>query len=70
MPTRDPEKIRAINRRYYLNHGQEKKVRAMTRPTKAKAASPEAIESAKRMLARATEQARYGYTGKLTPGGF
>jgi hypothetical protein len=70
MPTKNPLLLQAIRRRYYLNHGQEKKVRAMTRPTKAKAASPEAIESAKRMLARAAEQARYGYTGRLTPGGF
>jgi hypothetical protein len=70
MPTKDPAKLKAIRRTYYLNHGQEKKIRALTGLPRAKAASPEALESARRMLARATEGARYGYTGKLTPGGF
>jgi hypothetical protein len=70
MPTKDPKKLRAIRRRYYERHKHEKKIRAVSKPAKSKAASPEASESARRMLARATEMARYGYSGKLTPGGF
>ena len=69
MPAKDPKKLAATNRRYYLRHKDEKKVRAMSKPARSKAASPEALESAKRLLARAAEAARYGYSGKLTPGG-
>lgn len=110
MPAKNPERIRAIRRRYYLRHKaairaknlaryhanrkrclkrqkawrrrnlgrvnaydrryrMEKKIRELTSLPKTEAPSPKAIEVARKLLAKADQVVKKGYTGKLTPGG-
>jgi hypothetical protein len=71
------ERERARQRRYYEANRERIKTqnRARYYQQKAMAILPhhrkgDPAEVAKRLLAKATQAAKYGYTGKLTPGGF
>jgi hypothetical protein len=70
----NPEKERIRQRRYYADHTERlraaNRARYHRRRGQVDSRRGDPVEVAKRLFAKATQAARYGYSGKLVPGGF